>query len=192
MSNTTKMMIAGVGGQGVVYLTNLMVEAALNANIAVATSEIHGLSQRGGSVTAGITFGENGYGFIEKGGADFLIGLEPLEAQRSMPFLSPNSKAIIDDKRVLPFSVNSGKAVYPEVDLYIGFLEKNIEGVILNTDFDDKINPIHRNLYILGKSTRLDDFPVPVDKLEKAIAEMSKSMLKDEALRVFRLGVDGG
>ena len=184
-------MIAGVGGQGVVYLTNLMVEGALLADIPVATSEIHGLSQRGGSVVAGLTFGENSYGFIEKGGADFLIGLEPLEAQRSLPFLSPSSQVMIDDKRVFPFSVNSGKAVYPDVKEFVGFLDGNITKVIYNQSFDSKLNPLHRNLFVLGQATRLVGFPVPVDSLENTIAEMSKPMLRDEAVRVFWLGVDG-
>ena len=77
-----KMLIAGVGGQGVVYLTNLIVEAAMLSDIPVAASEMHGLSQRSGPVAASITFGENTYGFIEKGGVDFLIGLEPLAARK--------------------------------------------------------------------------------------------------------------
>ena len=191
MIETKKMMIAGVGGQGVVYLTNLMVEAALIADIPVATSEIHGLSQRGGSVTAVITFGENSYGFIEKGGADFIIGLEPLEAQRSLPFLSPKSQVIIDDKQVYPFSVNSGKTVYPDVMVFVEFLKDKIAQIIYNSEFDQDLNPLHRNLYILGKATNLDGFPLPVDSLEKAIADMSKSQLRDESVRVFRLGVDG-
>jgi indolepyruvate ferredoxin oxidoreductase beta subunit len=185
------MMIAGVGGQGVVYLTNLMVEAALIVGIPVATSEIHGLSQRGGSVTAGITFGENSYGFIEKGGADFIIGLEPLEAQRSLPFLSPKSQVIIDDKQVYPFSVNSGKAVYPDVMAFVEFLKDKIAQVIYNSEFDSNLNSLHRNLYILGKATKLDGFPLPLDSLEGAIVEMSNSRLRDESVRVFRLGVYG-
>ena len=106
----TKILIAGVGGQGVVYLTNLLVEAALEANIHVATSEIHGLAQRGGSVTASLTFGERSYGFIEKAGADFLLGLEALEAQRCLPFLHAGSIAVIDNNRIPPYSVNAEKA----------------------------------------------------------------------------------
>ena len=105
-----KIQIAGVGGQGVVYLTNLLVEAAMIADIPVATSEIHGLSQRGGSVTASITFGDNTYGFIEEAGADFLLGLEALEAQRCVKFLNKNSKVVIDNYRILPYSVNAETA----------------------------------------------------------------------------------
>ena len=77
-----------MGGQGIVFLTEIIVEAAMRARINVATSEIHGLSQRGGTVTAGITLGEGTYGMVEEGGADFLLGLEMLEAQRCVNYLN--------------------------------------------------------------------------------------------------------
>ena len=98
----TKLIIAGVGGQGVVYLAEVLVEAAVKAGINVATSEIHGLSQRGGLVVAGMTFGDNMYGFVEDGGADFLIGLELLEAQRCLTYLHTNSIAVIDNTKIFP------------------------------------------------------------------------------------------
>ncbi len=66
MEKPIKILVAGVGGQGVVFLTDLIVEAAMFSDIPISTSEIHGLAQRGGTVTAGITIGENAFGFIEK------------------------------------------------------------------------------------------------------------------------------
>ncbi len=104
MDGIYKILVAGVGGQGVVFITKLLVDAALAANIPVATSEIHGLSQRGGSVTAGVTLGTNTYGFLEKGGVDLLLGLEPLETRRCVSYLKKNSVVVIDENRILPFS----------------------------------------------------------------------------------------
>src|ERR1022692_147005 len=101
----TKLIISGVGGQGVVFLAEILVDAAVRADIPVATSEIHGLSQRGGSVVAGITFGEDTFGFVEDGGADFLLGLEILEAQRCLNYLHTKSIAVIDDTRIMPHAV---------------------------------------------------------------------------------------
>ena len=189
MENTNKILIAGVGGQGVVYLTNLITDAALLADIPVASSEIHGLSQRRGSVMAGVTFGENTYGYIEEAGADYLIGLEPLETQRCVSFLNKDSRVIIDDNRIFPHSVTSGKTSYPDVEAFVDYLKKNIKQVIYNLDFDRDLNPILRNTYILGRATQLDGFPIPYAYLEKAIENSAKAKYREESVRAFQLGM---
>jgi len=183
------MLIAGVGGQGVVTLTNIITDAALLADIPIASSEIHGLSQRRGSVMASVTFGENTYGYIEEAGADYLIGLEPLEAQRSVPFLNKDSRVIIDDNRIFPHSVTSGKTSYPDVEAFVDYLKKNIKQVVFNLDFDRDLNPILRNTYILGRATSLDGFPIPYAYIEKAIENSSKAKYRDESVRAFQMGM---
>lgn len=188
MNNSKKLLIAGVGGQGIVYLTNLLVEAALLAEIPVATSEIHGLAQRGGSVVAGLTFGKHTYGFVEKGGADFLIGMEPLEAQRCLPFLNKNSKAVIDDNRILPHSVIAQKISYPDVNLFIEHLNKNIEQLIYISEIKEKLDPLLRNIFVLGRASLLNDFPLQAKHIEKAIAAAAKSDIKEKSIKAFRLG----
>ncbi len=188
MNKIEKMLIAGIGGQGVVYLTNLITEAALLTDIPVASSEIHGLSQRRGSVVAAITFGENTYGYIEEAGADYLIGLEPLEAQRCFPFLNKDSRVIIDNNRIFPHSVVTGKASYPDTDAFVNYLRKNIKQVIYNLDFDRDLNPILRNTYILGRAVQLEGFPVPYASIEKAIENTAKAGYEEESVRAFQLG----
>jgi len=190
MKKIKKMLIAGIGGQGVVYLTNLIAEAALLADIPVASSEIHGLAQRRGSVMAGITFGENTYGYVEEAGADYLIGLEPLEAQRCLPFLSKDSRVIIDNNRIYPHSVTAGKASYPDITAFVDYLKRNIKQVIFNLDFDSKLKPILRNTYILGIATQLDGFPVPYKHIEKAIEHIAKSKHKEDSVKAFQLGIN--
>src|SRR3972149_11927705 len=110
--NDKKILIAGVGGQGIVYLTNILVEAAMLSDIPVSVSEIHGLSQRGGVVTAGIGFGKHNTGFIGKANVDFLFGLEPLETQRCISHLHKNSSVIFCDCKISPYSVNAQMADY--------------------------------------------------------------------------------
>ena len=107
MNKNIKILIAGVGGQGIVYLSNIIVEAAMLSDIPVSVSEIHGLSQRGGIVTSGIGLGENCTGFFGTAGVDFLIGLEPLETQRCLPYLHTKSSVIFGNYRVQPYSVNA-------------------------------------------------------------------------------------
>jgi indolepyruvate ferredoxin oxidoreductase beta subunit len=183
-----KLLVAGVGGQGVVYLTNLIVEAALLADLTVSSSEMHGLAQRGGSVVAGVTFGENTYGFIERGGADFLIGLEPLEAQRCLPFLNATSRVVIDNKRVLPYSVNAQKASYPDSQAFVEYLEKNAGHVVVIMDSETGLIPILRNIRALGCASMFDDFPIPRECIEKAIEILAKAEYQEQSLEAFRLG----
>lgn len=189
MGGTTKILVAGVGGQGVVFLTNLIVKSALLANVPVATSEIHGLSQRGGSVTAAITLGEDTYGFLEKGGVDILIGLEPLEAQRSASYLNKNSYAIISNSRILPYSVNSGHSSYPDIDKFVLFLKENIQHVIYVTESPDDIKTILRNLYVLGRLVNEIDFPIQAEFIEKAIIELAREGFEEQSIEAFKLGL---
>ncbi len=189
MNRPYKILVAGVGGQGVVFLTKLLVKSALLANIPVATSEIHGLAQRGGSVTAGVTLGKHTYGFLEKGGVNLLLGLEPLEAQRCASYLNKKSIAIIDSKRLLPYSVNSGKSAYPDIDKFIRHLEGNIINVVYIDDNHDDIESIQRNLYILGVACKYGNIPIQVEFVEKSIIELAKKGFKERSLEVFKLGL---
>ncbi len=189
MTQPYKILVAGVGGQGVVFLTKLLVKSALLANIPVATSEIHGLSQRGGSVTAGVTLGQHSYGFLERGGVDLLLGLEPLEAQRCVSYLNKKSVAIIDDNRILPYSVNSGNAAYPDIEKFIQYLKEHIQNVSYITERTDNIENIQRNLYVLGKACQESHFPIQEEFIEKAIIELAKKGYEKRSLDVFRLGL---
>ncbi len=171
-------------------LTGLIVKAAAFANIPVATSEVHGLAQRGGTVTAGITLGDHMHGFIEKGGADLLLGLEPLEAQRYSHYLNSTSIAIINNSRILPYSVNAGTADYPDVDSFIHFLEENIKKVIYITELDKEVSTIYRNLFVLGTTCNEANFPIGQEYVEKAIEETARKGKVDENLKAFRLGLN--
>lgn len=182
---TSKIIIAGVGGQGVVFLTEILVDAAVYAGISAATSEIHGLSQRGGSVVAGVTFGKNSFGFVENGGADFLLGLELLETQRSIGYLNNNSVVIADDTKISPHSVNAQMATYPDADNFISYLQNNVrETIYIKNEYSD-IAPVLRNLVVLGKAAAHKDFPVKPEFLEAAIKENSRGN-PEISLTVFR------
>lgn len=190
MSSATKIQIAGVGGQGVVYLTNLLVEAAMIADVPVATSEIHGLSQRGGSVNAGMTFGENTYGFIEEAGADFLLGLEALEAQRCVNFLNKGSKVVIDNNRILPYSVNAETAKYPDTVKFIEYLRQHLTDVVFIEDMPAEVAPITRNVFVAGCASQLEGFPVRYEHIEQAIRKTGKSEFVEKSLRALQLGAE--
>ena len=187
---TTKLIIAGVGGQGVVYITTILADAAVLAGIPVATSEIHGLSQRGGSVNSGITFGKNTFGFVEDGGADFLLGLEILEAFRCLSYLNKNSKAVIDDMKIIPHSVNTQNATYPDVNTYLDFMRASISEVDFISGNIDVSDSILRNIYVLGRATRMKGFPVKAEYILTVLKENAKSGWEEKIISVFNKAVN--
>ena len=185
MKDSIKIVIAGVGGQGVVFLTGLLVKASMMEGIDVCTSEVHGLAQRGGSVKSGITFGAGSKGFVEKGGADILIGLEPLEAQRNVSFLNSSSTVIIDNNKIYPSAVNLGITKYPDTKRFIEFLEKSVKKVIFLDEEMRSVKPRLRNLYVLGIACNLNLLPVDVESIKKAIRATAKKGMEEESIAVF-------
>ena len=185
-----KILIAGVGGQGIVYLSNIIVEAAMLSNIPVSVSEIHGLSQRGGVVTSGIGLGEYCTGFIGKAGVDFLIGLEPLETQRCLSYLHKNSSVIFGNYRVQPYSVNAQMAKYPEVNLFVNYLDEQCKEVVFIEEFPENMDAVLYNIFLLGRATRMKDFPFRAKKIEEAINATVTGYYKEKTLKALLLGLE--
>lgn len=108
-------IIAGVGGQGTILASDIMVEVGLKAGFDVKKSEVHGMSQRGGGVESHVRWGKKVYSpVVEKGRVDYLIGLEMLEAARWASYLNPKSIVYVNRHKIYPPTVNTGEAKYPE------------------------------------------------------------------------------
>ena len=108
-------LIVGVGGQGTLLASRILGTVALKMNFDVKVSEVHGMSQRGGSVVTYVKFGEKVYSpLIEKGEADLIMAFENLEALRSIDYLKNDGKMIINEQEINPMPVIIGKAKYPE------------------------------------------------------------------------------
>lgn len=189
MNSKAKILISGVGGQGVVFLTHVMVEAAMLMDIPVATSEIHGLSQRGGSVVAGLTLGPDYHGFIEISGADFLLGLEPLEAMRCTPYLHQNSIVILNQNKIIPYQVNAGKSVYPDVSLFTKTLHSQVKTCVAIGALDG-ITEVQRNMVVLGVASAMDDFPLKLNALEKAIVNLVDEKKQNSNIQALKFGFE--
>ena len=111
---TRNVLLAGVGGQGTILASTLMTIGLMRAGYDVKMSEIHGMSQRGGSVSSQIRYGDAvNSPVIEPGGADLLVAFEKMEALRWLPYLKPGGNVIVNDCQINPVSVATGVAVYP-------------------------------------------------------------------------------
>ena len=112
---TKSILLVGVGGQGTILASKLLTIGLMESGYDVKMSEIHGMSQRGGSVSSQIRYGEKVYSpVIELGGADLMVSFEQMEALRWLEYLRPDGKIIVNDYRINPMPVVSAKAAYPD------------------------------------------------------------------------------
>jgi indolepyruvate ferredoxin oxidoreductase beta subunit len=112
---TKNIMIVGVGGQGTLLASKLLGYVLLKKGYDVKVSEVHGMSQRGGSVVTYVRYGEHVYSpVIDKGEADVIISFELLEAARWLEYLKPNGRIIVNTQRIDPMPVITGQAEYPD------------------------------------------------------------------------------
>ena len=120
MKSVTNVIICGTGGQGILLASEVLCAAALRARNDVKKSEVHGMAQRGGSVSSHVRFGEKIYSpLVEKGCADLILSMEKMEALRWLPYLAPHGKLVTCDLKINPMTVNTGVAEYPDVNAII-------------------------------------------------------------------------
>lgn len=114
MNNVKSVLIVGVGGQGTLLASRLLGNAMLSLDYDVKVSEVHGMSQRGGSVVTYVRYGDKVYSpIIESGEADVILSFEQLEAARYLPYLKPNGTIVVNTQQIDPMSVVTGAAKYP-------------------------------------------------------------------------------
>lgn len=185
---STSVVLVGVGGQGILLSSAIVAQAALESGYDVKTNEIHGMAQRGGSVVAQIRYGKKVYSpLIPKKTASALVSLERAECLRYSDYLAPDGLAVVSDQIVVPVTVSSGAAVYPELSeaelskffprlVYVSAVEKAAE----------LGNVRAANTILLGAlSTKLD---LPLENWETAIRKRVKPAFVDVNLKAFAAG----
>ena len=115
MMKTMNIMIVGVGGQGSLLASKLLGRLLLTKGYDIKVSEVHGMSQRGGSVVTYVRFGDRVYSpIVDKGEADYIVSFELLEAARWTEYLKPGGKIVTNIQQINPMPVITGAAVYPD------------------------------------------------------------------------------
>lgn len=113
--STVNIMIVGVGGQGTLLASRILGNCVIKEGYDVKVSEVHGMSQRGGSVVTYLKYGKEVYSpIVGKGEADVILAFEELEALRAIPYLKKGGKIIVNTQQINPMPVIVGKATYPE------------------------------------------------------------------------------
>ncbi len=190
MSNTKGIMIVGVGGQGSLLASRILGNVLLSQGFDVKMSEVHGMSQRGGSVVTYVKFGEKVYSpIIDEGEADYILAFERLEASRWLPFLKEGGTLIVNDRRISPMPVITGAMEYPEaiVDKIREKGAKTIACDALSMALAAG-NPKSVNVVMVGILSAIADFPEEV--WQKALTDCVKPKFLDLNREAFRQGRD--
>ena len=188
-----RVFFTGVGGQGTLLATRVLGEAAVLADVQVVVSEIHGMAQRGGVVESAVLLGALRSPTIADGEADILMGFEPLETIRALRKCSERSLVISSTSPIVPFTVASGRARYPEVADMMGTVARRVARLIA---FDARALARHAgaelaiNTVLLGTLMRHGNLPFGRDVVERAIRLRTKGPVLDVNLRAFELGYE--
>ncbi len=189
MSNNVKnILLAGVGGQGILLASEILSEVLMLSGYDVKKSEIHGMAQRGGSVTSHVRYGARVFSpIIPEGKADILFGFEQLETFRYLPMLRPGGRVLVNDLKILPPAVALGKEKYPqEIPGKIAerFPEtKVVHGMDLALEAG---NARTVNTVLIGALSNLMD--IAEETWLQAIRNMVPERFLDENLKAFALG----
>ena len=185
---TKNIMIVGVGGQGSLLASKLLGHLLLTEGYDVKVSEVHGMSQRGGSVVTYVRFGEQvSSPIIDRGEADFIVSFEKLEAARYAEYLRPDGRIVTNSQEVNPMPVITGAAVYPE-DL-VGKLEAlgiAVDAMDCLTLAEEAGSSKAVNIVLMGRLSRY--FDIPEEKWLQAVRECVPAKFVDLNLRAFALG----
>lgn len=189
MSMETKnIMIVGVGGQGSLLASKLLGKLFLSRGYDVKVSEVHGMSQRGGSVVTYVRYGGKVYSpIIDKGQADFILSFELLEAARWTEYLKPGGRIVTNTQQINPMPVITGAAQYPQ-----GLVEE-MRRAGMDVDAFDALSLAEEagsakavNIVLLGRLSKSFDFSRA--EWEQAIQESVPPKFLELNLRAFALG----
>lgn len=185
------LVFSGVGGQGVVVLSDVFCEAAMLDGFDVAKAEIHGMAQRGGSIVAYVRIGDKVESpLIETGKADAIVGFEILETARALPMLKQKGTVIVNTKLIPPSCMASGTKLKKPQEL-IELIAQRAGKVHLVDGYGiaEKLgNMLVVNTVLLGALSALPELQIKKESFEKAMGSRLKEKYLNVNLKAFELG----
>lgn len=189
MAENKDILLCGVGGQGIILASKILATGLIKAGFDVKMSEVHGMAQRGGSVTTQVRFGEKVYSpIIGKGQADILVSFETMETSKWLDFVKPDGQVVINEYEIPSAPILAGAAEYPK-----GVIE-DISGKISTTVFkaaelaEEIGNLKTMNVIVVGalvKAMGLDS----ITDWNQVISETVKEKFVDINIKAFQLGM---
>lgn len=180
-------MIVGVGGQGTLLASRILGNTVINEGYDVKVSEVHGMSQRGGSVVTYVKFGDKVYSpIIDLGEADIILAFEQLEAYRALPYLKKGGRMIANTQKMNPMPVITGAAQYPD-DILDKIAEKADLVSVDALELAERAGNIKAvNVALIGVMAKNTD--ISYEKWVETIKTTVPPKFLDVNLRAFELG----
>lgn len=183
-------IICGVGGQGIILLSKILSVAALGEGLEVKLSEVHGMSQRGGSVHTMVRIGKEVFSpLISQGEADFILSLEKLETLRWLPYLKEDGEVLMNDYEIQPLPLILERKPYPEVESFLKKSGVKFELIPALKMAKTVGNVKVVNIILLGRLARKLSFRK--SSFEESIRKGVKPQFVEVNLRAFHLGWGG-
>jgi len=189
---TYDVLIVGVGGQGVLLASRVIGEAALREGHEVVMSEVHGMAQRGGSVSAAVRFGKGALSpLIPKAGADLILGFEPVETYRALPYAKQGTVVVTDVNRIVPMTVTGGSEKYPDVQEMLAAMRRSGLRVVsfdATHTAEEAGARVTVNSVLIGAVSTLEGFPIPEGALRDALMSSVPAKAKKVNEKAYELG----
>ena len=182
--DTINIVLCGLGGQGILFMTKVLAQAALNKGYHVMGAETHGMAQRGGSVISHLRLGNVKSSLVKTGSAHFLLSLDENECYRNLPFLS----------RGAGLYVNADAVHFPNEDVKDFLVKKEIayHAVPAAAIATDLGTPLSSNLALLGFFSAFGEGPVSDQEMRETIKTISPDRFRENNLKVFDAGFNRG
>ena len=187
--NTKNIILVGVGGQGIILVSKILTMGLIKAGYDVKMSEVHGMAQRGGSVSTQVRYGDKVYSpIIGQGKADILVSFEKMEAARWAEYLKPSGKMIVNNYEIPSITIASGKAEYPKT--VIESLEKTFDTTVLDaTAAAIEVGNIRtQNIVLLGALVRA--FGLEDINWEEVLREVLPEKVREVNIKAFKKGIE--
>ncbi|MHC4662599.1 MAG: indolepyruvate oxidoreductase subunit beta [Planctomycetota bacterium] len=182
-TNTINIILAGVGGQGILFATKILSAAAKARGMAIIGSETHGMAQRGGSVVSHLKLGGARSPLVRRGSADVLYALDPMEGMRALPFLKKGGTVF----------VNTGTTPWPDPALEKEISKLKISVAAFHADRIalEMKQPRLANVILIGFSSSHKKSPFAADELREALISAAPEKFKEMNLQAFEAGLKG-
>jgi len=183
-------VVAGVGGQGVITAANILARAALRDGYNVVMSELHGMAQRGGNVECSVRIGDVYSPIVRNETADAIISFEPLEALRNLQKVRKDGLVLTDVNPIIPPLVSLGIGKYPAVEEIFDKISKHCRLIKINADeIARKAGSIlTKNVVMLGAAIALNILPVSEESLVETIKETVPPKYIEMNMKAFEMG----
>ena len=194
MEETYQMIICGVGGQGILTISDVITIAARNKGISILGSEVHGMAQKGGSVITNLKIGGELHSpTIPIGSSEIIVGLEQNETLRYMKFLKPGGKVISSETVLFPITWKKDKKAAEEARIRIKENLAKFNADIVMIDAEKLANEaglaIAQNIVLLGALSQVEGFPLTEEELREALKMRVPAKYLEPNIKAYEQGI---